>query len=316
MRLYIICCFCFLLASCGEHAVDLTGNTALKAETFYGLFTPLKGSKKYSDTGLMRAGDTLQISLKLLNQYVPDSVTTKAVGKKPDQVKLFPLGFIGQEKKEKYLLVKYVRKKDVALWVYVLGADNNYKTGMKLLSNDAKDKYTRDITITPEPTFISNREKITADNTFYTKNAMAFNAADNTFINVMRDSNEDADENIVLNPIDTLPQQYKYSGNYTRDKKNFISVRDGKNDSTYQFFLHIDKNNGNCSGELKSVFVINKKGEAIYKEGGDPCVINFTFSANSVVMLEAGSCGNRRGMECLFDETFKKQKANIFKEKK
>ncbi len=303
----LFCFFIFCIA-CGNDDIDLSGDTALKAENFYQLFTPISNSKKITDTGLIRAGDTIQIKIKLLHQFVPDSITTKATGKKADAYTIFPVGYIGKEEQEKYLLIKYVKKKEATLWVYVLGVDNQYKAAMKLLSNNVNDKYSRDILITPEPTFINNKEKITSDNTYYTKIAMAYNAADNSFMNVMRDSNEDDDENVVINPIDTLLQKNKYSGNYSRDKRNFISLRDGKNDSAYQFFLHIDKQNGVCTGELKSTFIINKKGIAAYRESGDPCVINFTFSSNTVVMLEEGSCGNRRGMDCLFDDTFKKQK--------
>ena len=43
---------------------------------------------------------------------------------------------------------------------------------------------------------------------------------------------------------------------------------------------------------------------AVYAEGGDPCVIDFTFEGNDIVIKEKGSCGNRRGMECFFDDTF------------
>lgn len=316
MRYYFLSCFFIFFIACGNDDIDLSGNTTLKVENFYQLFTPIISSKKIADTGLLRAGDTLQIQLKLLHQFVPDSITTKATGKKVDAYTIYPLGCIGREEQEKYLLVKYVKKKDASLWVYVFGADNQYKAAMKLLSNDVKDKYSRDLLITPEPTFINNKEKITTDITYYTKIAMAYNAADNSFMNVMKDSNEDEDESMVINPIDTLPQKNKYSGNYTRDKRNFISVRDGKNDSSYQFFLNMDKRNGDCTGELKSTFIINKKGITTYKDGGDPCVINFTFSATNVVMLEEGNCGNRRGMDCLFDDTFKKQKSVKEKVKK
>ncbi len=314
MRYFILIFFFLFCIACGNDDIDLSGDTALKIENFYQLFTPISNSKKIADTGLLHAVDTLQIKLKLLHQFVPDSITIKATGKKADAYTIYPLGYIGKEEQEKYVLIKYVKKQEASLWVYVFGSNNQYKAAMKLLSNDVKDKYSRDVLITPEPTFISNKEKITTDITYYTKVAMAYNAADNSFINVMKDSNEDDDENMVINPIDTLPKKNKYSGDYVKDKRNFICVRDGKNDSTYQFFLHIDKKNGDCTGELKSGFTINKKGITAYKEGGDPCVINFTFSSGSVVMLEEGSCGNRRGMDCLFDDTFKKQKPQ--KEKK
>ena len=55
---------------------------------------------------------------------------------------------------------------------------------------------------------------------------------------------------------------------------------------------------------------------AIYSEGGDPCVIDFYFEGNEVVVKEKGSCGNRRGMNCFFDDTYIKKKEAKTQKKK
>jgi hypothetical protein len=47
---------------------------------------------------------------------------------------------------------------------------------------------------------------------------------------------------------------------------------------------------------------------AAYNQGGDPCVIDFSFEGNNIILKEKGSCGNRRGMQCFFDDTFTKKK--------
>ena len=49
--------------------------------------------------------------------------------------------------------------------------------------------------------------------------------------------------------------------------------------------------------------------EGIYSQGGDPCIIDFNFEGNEVTLKEKGSCGNRRGMDCFFDDTFTKKRS-------
>ncbi len=47
--------------------------------------------------------------------------------------------------------------------------------------------------------------------------------------------------------------------------------------------------------------------KAVFQQNGDPCVIDFTFKGNAVVVKERGKCGNHRGMTCLFDDSYKKK---------
>ena len=54
---------------------------------------------------------------------------------------------------------------------------------------------------------------------------------------------------------------------------------------------------------------------AVYQESGDPCVINFKFTAANIKVKEEGNCGNYRGINCPFDFTFKKKKLNKTKAK-
>ncbi len=125
---------------------------------------------------------------------------------------------------------------------------------------------------------------------------------------VINDSNEDPKKTAVINPIDTLPKKNKLSGDYVRDKKNYISLRDTKKPNVYQFFIHFEKNEGSCTGELKGELKMKDATTAEFRENGDPCVIDFTFSGNQVSLKEQGSCGNHRGIKCYFNDTFIKKK--------
>ncbi|MFL5808350.1 MAG: hypothetical protein ACJ749_02450, partial [Flavisolibacter sp.] len=111
----------------------------------------------------------------------------------------------------------------------------------------------------------------------------------------------------VFNPIDTLPRSHKLAGDYGKDKKNFVSVRDGRNPNQLLVFIHIENDEG-CSGELKGDLLLTSPNTAIYRQGGDPCVLSFQFSGSSVNVKEDEGCGSRRGLNCSFDGTFNRKK--------
>jgi hypothetical protein len=97
------------------------------------------------------------------------------------------------------------------------------------------------------------------------------------------------------------------SGNYAKDKQNFISVRDGSNANKYLFFVHFERDN-NCTGELKGEMTLRDATHGYYQQSGDPCVIDFTFTSKNITVKERGNCGNHRGIKCFFDDTYKKKK--------
>jgi hypothetical protein len=75
----------------------------------------------------------------------------------------------------------------------------------------------------------------------------------------------------------------------------------------------MEKNKGQCSGEIKGDAEMSGANTAVFRQGGDPCVLQLTFSANSVTLKELEGCGSRRGLECSFDGTFKKKKTDVEK---
>jgi hypothetical protein len=112
----------------------------------------------------------------------------------------------------------------------------------------------------------------------------------------------------LINPIDTLPRKNKFSADYGNGKMNLVSIRDGRRNDRLSFYVHFEKNNGDCSGELKGEAMIRSSNMAEYNQNGDPCILKFIFSPGSVTLKEEGACGSRRGMKCLFDGSFPKRK--------
>lgn len=179
----------------------------------------------------------------------------------------------------------------------------------ELLRNDYNDGYRHSININKEPTFLMHREKTDKNKQLlFTEIGWVYNEGSN-FMVVINDGNEDKQRNDeIINPIDTLPALGKLSGNYVKDPKNFIAIRDGRDANTYRFFIHFEKKEGTCTGELKGTLKISAANGAVYKESGDPCSLSFVFNQNEVTIKETGGCGNHRGMQCSFNDTYEKKK--------
>lgn len=286
-------------------------NKPVTVEDFFKLYKEANLPVSITDSALENFGDTTTISAETFVQFVPDSALQKIP---VSEYHIHPAGII-HFKTEDYLLTKFTSGKTNKLAVFVFDEKHHYKTGLMLLNTSLNDGYTYSVSITNEPTFIIKKEKIDADKKdLYSRNGYAYNESTNMFTVVMNDSNEKKSTDII-NPIDTLGVLNKFSGDYITDKKNFISVRDGKNARSYIFFIHFEKNNGKCIGELKGKMNLVDETNAVYQENGDPCVIRFKFSSTSIKIKEDGNCGNYRGITCPFDFTFKKKKVNKAKTK-
>lgn len=138
------------------------------------------------------------------------------------------------------------------------------------------------------------------------KNIFAWNAASQSFTWVMTDPLKE--DETVVNPLDTFPQRHKFSGDYVKDKKNVVFIRDGRYANQLQVFIHMEKNNGECKGELKGNFIVTSSNTAVYREAGDPCVLQLKFAGSSVSLEEQQGCGNYRGLDCPLEGSFKKRK--------
>ncbi len=68
------------------------------------------------------------------------------------------------------------------------------------------------------------------------------------------------------------------------------------------------KNNGECIGELKGEAILKGTNKAVYREPGEPCVLEFTFTSSSVTVKETEACGSRRGLRCSFDGVYPRKK--------
>lgn len=295
-----------LLFACKEKKIDLSGTQPVKINDFIAAFPVLPLPFTAADTNISKIGDTTTIGYKAFSQFIPDSVL-ETIDANAEKSIIHPVGKI-EKVKEIYLLATISHKKKTALAAFVLDKKNKFLAAKLLLNSVNEDEYSHGVSINKEPTFLIGKEKINSEKQLqFTRVGWVYNAG-KSFTVVMNDGNEDPKKSEVINPIDTLAHKNKFSGNYAADKKNFISLRDTKNPNNYIFFLHIEKKDGSCVGELKGSLRMKTATTAVYQENGDPCVLNFIFGNNKIDIKETGSCGNRRGMNCLIDESFDKKK--------
>jgi hypothetical protein len=298
------------LFACKQKNKALNGDAPVKVSDVVAAYLPVTLPYQVADTNVQKKSDTTTISYTVLSQFIPDSILTRFTGTQKDKSKIHihPAGKIVMENGN-YLLTNFTQNRKTTLAVFFFDKKNNFVTAIELLRSSYNDDHSHYVAINKEPTFTISKELLSKNELRYTRNGFALNEATGEFMKVINETNEDQKKaNEILNPVDTLPRKNKLSGDYIEDKKNFISVRDGKSASHYVFFIHFEKNEGQCVGELKGELNLQGDKKATFRQNGDPCVIDFTFSSSDITVKEQGSCGNHRGMRCLFNDTYRKRK--------
>jgi len=303
-------CLLFFFSSCKNDDISLSGEEQVSVDAFSKAFQPLKLPMRIYDTSLQNMGDTTSISYSAISGIIPDSIfqSVKKDKIKSQKITFHAIGKMETASNQFYLLtMKYGKNTDLV--VFVLDKEKKFVAYLDLLKKNHSDEYDHNVLVTNEPAFIISREKKGRDNSIlFSRNSMAYSTSSHTFITVMKDSNENPEDMAVINPLDTLPQKNKLSGDYVENKRNYISLRDGKDEHSYQFFIHFEKNDGDCIGELKGVMKMTDTRNAIYQQNGDACVIDFHFDGRKVSVKERGNCGNHRGIKCFFDDEYVKKK--------
>ena len=139
------------------------------------------------------------------------------------------------------------------------------------------------------------------------KDVHIYNSATGGYTLIMTDVlNEDT--LALINPIDTFSKKNPLAGDYYNGKRNLVSVRDGRTPAEVQFFASFEAAD-DCNGEIKGTALFTSSKTAVYRQGGDPCVLELHFSGNTVTLREVEGCGARRGLKCSFDGSYKKKAA-------
>ena len=297
-----------LIAGCKQKKKpSLTGEEPVVVYDFIEFFQPLTLPCHFNDSVLnKKEKDSLLIGYKVFTQFIPDSIISKMFGKgvKP---KIYPLGKVQISKGEIYLFSKVIAGDKKA--IFVLGFDNKQQfiAGMPVLRLDQQSSTMQTVIMDKRYTITKTVMRKNADGSIGEgKDVYVLNADAKNFILIMTDALDDKVTELI-NPIDTLPRKNKYSADYGTGKMNLVAIRDGRKADRVTFFVHFEKDYGQCTGELKGEAIMKSSTIAEYREDGDPCVLRFNFTSSSVTLTEE-SCGSRRGLKCLFDGNYIRKK--------
>jgi hypothetical protein len=309
MKSFFVCLFFCLslawLSGCKpSKKPSLSGDEPVEIADFIDFFPEANLPFQVADTSLLKKdNDSLRISHKIFSQFVPDSILSASMGKM-NQPKIYPLGKM--KNTETYLLAKVINGNNRAAFILAFDKKQQFIAGMTLLKVDA-DPATQQLSSIDKKLTITKSvwRKNSGGSISEGKDVYVLNNDAKNFMLIMTDPLDDAVAELI-NPIDTLPRKLKYSADYGSGKKNLVSIRDGRKKDRVSFFIHFEK--GDCSGELKGEAILQSPTKAIYREAGDPCSLQFTFSNSAVTLKELEGCGSRRGLRCSFDGVYPKKK--------
>jgi hypothetical protein len=300
-----------LLFSCkGKRPSLADSNSKVDIEDFIEFFQPLKLPYPLADSMFKRKDrDSSAINYAICTQFIPDTVFTKHFGGATNP-KITALGKVSVPKNETYLFIKASTAAKKILYIAVFDKHGKFSVARPLIVSD-NDPLTSDFAVmdTKYTLSIIHQRRTEDGQLLYKKDAFVYNDA-GLFTLILTESNQGSPKGVsIINPIDTLSRKHKFTGDYLQDKRNFISVRDGKDPSRFVFFVHFEKDEGECKGELKGVAKFVTANMARYNgNNGDPCAIEFTFGDAGLSMKELEGCGNHRDIKCFFEGYFDKRK--------
>jgi hypothetical protein len=292
------------LISCknNEENDDATGTTGRKV--FGVQVTETKLPYQLADTSLISNSDTTSIQ-QSATAFVDDSITKNYFGKNA-KIKYIPLArFNGNE--GTYFILKATSGAKKAAIVALFDGDNNFLAGYPFLFPDANPG-TSQVSVIDKNLTISRNivERNGAELVGEGKEVVAYDATEKKFSLIMQDPlNENLSE--IISPIDTFPKTHRLAGDYRINKKNLVSIRDGRYPNQLLVYIHTENKEGDCTGEMRGEFLLTTSTTATYRQGGDPCVLNLSFKNNTVSIDEQTGCGNYRGLDCPFTGTFTKK---------
>jgi hypothetical protein len=297
------------LWSCRHKGSDSGGELKkVDPEDFQAMFQTLALPVNFTDSFLSKKPIDSPLAYTVFTQFIDDSLIQKHFGKTV-RPKLYCSGKLVVKKAETYLFIKALSPAKKMLFVACLDNDGKFRSGMPLLirDDDSEIRYASGID-NKYAISVSRLRKDGEGKIFFVRTVYVYNA-EGVFTLIMRESNEGKSKTAqIYNPIDTFAHKHKFTGDYLQDKRNFISFRDGKNSTVIRFFVHFEKDNGDCKGELKGEAHFVSSTIARYIANGDPCSLEFNFSEKTVRMKELEGCGNHRDIRCYFEGAYNKQK--------
>lgn len=294
------------ILSCGEEKKSLSGDQINNSEEFVESFPVITLPYTLNEEGLsQKPNDSLLINDKWIEQYIPDTVFSRDFNHLRPMY--YAIGKTTDKNGDNYVLLHAYTSVKKRVYLLCFNKAFQFKASMLFLAPHTARGRTNESLIDRKFTIFKNsNHKVSEDENYYTRNVYVYNNV-GTFTLIMRESNDLPEEEEVFNPINSLPALAKNSGDYVQDKRNFISIRDGDKPTKIKFFIHFEKP-GDCEGELKGVAEMQQSNIAVYSAAGDPCMLEFQFQKNAIIVSELQGCGNHRGLKCFFSGTYRRKR--------
>lgn len=296
-----------VIACNNEKKEEPEDETVFRFESFSGRFKDAKLPFSLTDTGLLKNEDTATIRNQAFISFIPDSIKKKLFPN-TSKVRYIPLARVAASNGEQYFILKAEGGSRKAALLMAFDQAQNYGATLPFLVPDKDSKSSQVSTLDKAFSITRAVSRRNEDDVLLEgKDVYVYNKDARQFTLIMTDMLDEG-EMEVLNPIDTFARTHRYAADYTQGKRGILSIRDGRSPQEVMFFVHFEKNDGECVGELKGTLFFTSTTTAVYRQGGDPCVLEFDFKKSSVSMREVEGCGLHRGLQCLFEGNFTKKK--------
>lgn len=266
-----------------------------------------------ADTGLLNNKDTSSVPAGYLAPLGQDTTVKKIFGK-TSGIKYTPLAKVEEKNRETYYVVKAAAGSKKAALLVVYDKTGAYGAMLPFLVPDDNPATSQassiDKSYTITKAIVQRKENEVQGEG---KEVLSYDAKEKRFNLVMTDLLND-NPAVLVNPLDTFPKTNKLAGDYYLNKKNLVAVRDGRHPNQILVYIHTENSDGDCKGELKGEFIMTGSTTAVYRQGGDPCILGLVFAGNSVSIKEESGCGNYRGLDCPLSGTFTRKKEEKPKE--
>ncbi|HYF29845.1 MAG TPA: hypothetical protein VD993_01885 [Chitinophagaceae bacterium] len=299
-----------MIAGCKSKRTSLADDQEVTAEEFIDFFPEIKLPFNLTDTAALfrRNNDSTLIGYKIFTQMVRDSVLARQFGSKA-RPRIYPIGRVPVKKGETYLFIKAIAPAKRGVYLLTFDKRDSFKAALPLLviDNDPQTFQSAEMDNRHTITTMRQRRKPDGTNT-YRKDVYVYSDP-GQYTLILTESNEtQTTAPDIVNPLDTFSRRHKYAADYVKDARNMVSIREGKNGSNVRFFIHFEKDKGACKGELRGEANFVQPTVAVYRQSGDPCVLQFSFTSTSVTLKELEGCGNYRDIRCFFEGSFPKKR--------
>jgi hypothetical protein len=295
--------------SCKSKKLSLNENPKAGISDFFDAFPavplPFEINNNMLETD---QNDSFYVNYKTFTRFFPDSVLVRHFGKmaKP---KIYLLGKTQAAKNEYYLFFNAINPEKKIAFVSCFTKEKKFSAAKVLYAGQDPGFQANASLDTKYTITINHQHKSQTGELIHKKEVYIYNDV-GKFMLILTESNEPKQKTFsVINPIDTLPRKRAFSGDYLQDKSNLVSIRDYPRESSrFTFFIHFEKENGDCTGELKGTAKFVNPSVAQYHSNSDPCGIQFSFDGNVVYIKEISACGSHRDIKCFFEGSYRKKK--------